>query len=56
MSIDKNNLAKMLAISAAIKGDSKKETKKSEKDEITLPKLIVTFTIFFYLLNLIVNR
>ena len=59
MEIDKMKLAKILAISEAIKG-SKEQKESSEKkkfsNEITFPRLVITLSIFFFLLYLIVNR
>ncbi len=60
MGIDKTKLAKLLAISEAIKGSKEQQKESGDKkgfsNEITLPKLIVTFAIFFFLLYLIINR
>jgi len=56
MGIDKNKLAKMLAMGEAIKGDTKKDIKKNSSNDITFIKLIVTFVVFFFLLYLILNR
>jgi len=57
MIIDKSKLAKLLTISDSIKsGNNKKEANSNSFNDITLPKLIITFTIFFFLLYLIINR
>ena len=61
MGIDKMKLAKLVAISEAIKGSNKEQKKESTEkkkfsNEITFPRLIITLSIFFFLLYLIVNR
>jgi hypothetical protein len=59
MILDKMKLVKLLAISEAVK--SAKEQKEGNEvrglsNDITLPRLIITFTIFFFLLYLIIMR
>ena len=60
MGIDKMKIAKIFAMSEAIKSakEQKKESneKKRFSNDITFPRLVVTFAIFFFLLYLIVNR
>jgi len=63
MGIDKMKLAKLAAISEAIKGSKEQQKEKKEStekkkfsNEITFPRLIITLSIFFFLLYLIVNR
>jgi len=55
--IDKSTIAKILAIAEATKAkETKDEKPKSSANEITFPKLVITFAIFFFLLYLILNR
>jgi len=60
MGIDKMKLAELFAISEAIKGAKEQKDSSTKKkkfsNEITLPRLIITFSIFFFLLYLILNR
>jgi len=55
--IDKSTIAKILAIAEATKAkEARDEKPKSSANEITFPKLVITFAIFFFLLYLILNR
>ena len=55
MGIDKIKLAKLLAISEGIK-EKNSADKKGHTNEITPIKALVVFTIFFWLLYIILTR
>jgi hypothetical protein len=58
MGIDKLKFAKLLAISEGLKGKKEESTKDKPKlsNDITFPRLVITFSIFFFLLYIIVSR
>ncbi len=56
MLVDKVKLAKFLAIADSQNIKEQKSENKSSSNDLTFGKLVIIFTIFFYLLYLIINR